>query len=70
MGSSFVLAAGALLALSIVCSTVLVGLDKIDGELYMAAVMSPIVAGLIGAFAAIKGVQSGSQATTDPPPDA
>lgn len=69
MTDRFVLVAGALLALAIICSTVLAGLDKIAGDLYMAAVMSPIVAGLIGAFAAIKGVQSGSEASVNPPPD-
>lgn len=66
----FIVAAAALMALAMLCSTALVALDKIDGELYMAAVMSPIVAGLIGAFAAIKGVQSGSEASISPPPDA
>jgi hypothetical protein len=64
----FVLVAGGLLALAIICATVLAGMDKIEGDLYMAAVMSPIVAGLIGAFAAIKGVQSGSEASVSPPP--
>lgn len=70
MSGPFTYAASALLALAIVCSTALVALDKIAGDLYMAAVLSPIVAGLIGAFAAIKGVQSGSEASVTPPPDA
>lgn len=70
MTSPFIIAAGVLLALAMLCSTALVALDKIAGDLYMAAVVSPIVAGLIGAFAAIKGVQSGSEASVNPPPDA
>ena len=70
MTTSLVKIGGGLLALIILCCTVLVGLDKITGSEYLAAVVAPVVAGLIGAIAGIKGVQVGSEASVSPPPEA
>lgn len=65
-----VLAGSALLALLFICTTVLVAFDKIAGDIYMGVVVGPAIGGLIGAVAGIKGVQSGSEASIDPPPGA
>jgi hypothetical protein len=54
-----------LLITAMLCSTFLVYSGEVAGALYMTAVMSPIVAGVIGAVSAIKGFQSGSAATAD-----
>ena len=59
-----------LVALVVVCAAVLVGIDKIDGTDFMLVVVGPIVGGVIGAVAGAKGFQSGSEATSDPPPSA
>ena len=63
-----VLAVVALLALAVVCATVLVGLGKLDGDVYGAVVLGNVIGGGIGFVAGVKGVQQGSQATTSPPP--
>ena len=61
----------ALLSVVLMCTTFLVYTDDITGELFMAAVASPIVGGLIGFAAGAKGVQQGVQASNAPPsPDA
>lgn len=60
----------ALVALVVVCAAVLVGMDKVAGEDFMLVVVGPVVGGVIGAVAGSKGFQSGSEATTNPPPSA
>lgn len=57
-----------ILALLIVSVSLLVWSGDVEGTLYMAAVISPIVGGLIGFVAGTKGVQQGSAASTNPPP--
>lgn len=52
------------------CATFLVSTGDIDGNTYMAVVVGPLVGGLVGFVAGTKGVQQGSAASTDPPPDA
>lgn len=66
----FTLVLAALVALVVVCSTFLVAVDKVAGGDFMLVVVGPIVGGVIGAIAGIKGVQSGSEATANPPPEA
>lgn len=68
--NAFLIAGSALLAIVIVCATILVGLDKIDGNLFVGVVVGPIIGGLIGGIAGVKGVQSGAQATLSSTPDA
>lgn len=58
-----------LLAILASC-TFLVASDNIDGETFMAVVIGPSVGGLIGFVAGTKGVQQGSAASTNPPPQA
>lgn len=57
-----------LLIAVVVCTTVLVALDKVSGELFMGVIVGPIVGGVIGAVANAKGVQSGAQSVVSPPP--
>lgn len=52
----------------ILCTTVLVGLDKLASDLYVGAIIGPVVGGLIGFVAGTKGVQQGSAASSAPPP--
>lgn len=66
--SPAILSVVGLLALAMICATVLAALDKIDGPLLVAAIFAPIVGGGIGFVAGTKGVQQGSQATATPPP--
>lgn len=70
MTSSLIRVGGLLVGLVIICSFVLVALDKLDGDAFMTGVVVPVVSGLIGAIAGIKGVQVGSEASVSPPPDA
>jgi hypothetical protein len=58
------------LALAVVCATVLVWADKIEGDVYAAVVLGNIIGGGIGFVAGVKGVQQGSEATASPPPGA
>jgi hypothetical protein len=51
------------LSAAVACSTFLVWAGEVTGATYMAAVISPVVAGFIGAISALKGVQSGSEAS-------
>lgn len=60
----------AIIALVIVCVTLLVWDGSVDADLYMGVVVGPIVGGLIGFVAGTKGVQQGSAASSVPPPDA
>lgn len=57
-----------LLVVVVIACAVLVGMDKIDGPLFVGAIVGPIVGGSIGYAAGTKGVQQGSQASTTPPP--
>lgn len=66
--SPALLAVVALLAVAVVCATILVAIDKLDGNVYAAVVLGNIVGGGIGFVAGTKGVQQGSQASTTPPP--
>ena len=59
-----------LLTVALVAVSLLVWNGSIDGDTYMAAVIGPIVGGLIGFVAGTKGVQQGSAATSSPPPQA
>ena len=68
--SPALLAVVALLAVAVVCSTVLVATGDLDGNVYAAVVLGNIVGGGIGFVAGTKGVQQGSQASTTPPPSA
>lgn len=68
--SPALLAVVGLLAIAVVCATLLVALDKLDGNVYAAVVLGNIVGGGIGFVAGTKGVQQGSQASTTPPPSA
>lgn len=54
----------------IVCTTILVGFDKLASDLYVGAIIGPVVGGLIGFVAGTKGVQQGSAASSVPPPSA
>lgn len=65
-----IIVAGLTLLTIIICTTALVGLDKMSAELYMAVVIGPSVAGLIAYISHSKGVQQGSEATVSPPPSA
>lgn len=56
------------LVVIIICTTVLVGFDKLASDLYVGAIIGPVVGGLIGFVAGTKGVQQGSAASTAPPP--
>lgn len=56
------------LVVIIICCTVLVGFDKLASDLYVGAIIGPVVGGLIGFVAGTKGVQQGSAASTAPPP--
>lgn len=58
----------AIIALVIICVTLLVWDGSIEGTLYMGVVVGPIVGGLIGYVAGTKGVQQGSAASSSPPP--
>lgn len=69
MTSSLIRIGGALVGLALICTTALVALDKVSGSEYMTGVIVPLVSGLIGAIAGIKGVQVGSETTISPPPD-
>lgn len=60
----------ALIAIVIVAVSLLVWDGSIAGDLYMGVVVGPIVGGLIGFVAGTKGVQQGSAATSNPPPEA
>lgn len=60
----------AVLVVIIVCATVLVAIDNLASDLYIGAVVAPVVGGLIGFVAGTKGVQQGSEATSSPPPQA
>jgi hypothetical protein len=60
--------AGFLIALVIICTTVLVGIDKVNADLFMGVVVGPVIGGVVGIFGTLKGVQSGSEATATPPP--
>jgi hypothetical protein len=64
------LAGTVLIALVIVACAVLVGLDKLDGDLFMGVVIGPVVGGVVGVVGSAQGARSGSQATIDPPPSA
>lgn len=69
MNTNIVMAGLALLSV-IICTTVLVAFDKLDSTLYMSVVIGPAVAGLIAYISHSKGVQQGSEASINPPPDA
>lgn len=60
----------AIIALIIVCVSLLVWSGEVDADLYMGVVVGPVVGGLIGFVAGTKGVQQGSAASTIPPPEA
>lgn len=62
--------AGAALLTIIICTTVLVGLDKLAADLYTGVVIGPAVGGLIAYISHSKGVAQGSEATATPPADA
>lgn len=64
--------AGAFVTLLVVVVAVslLVWDGSIEGSLYMGVVVGPIVGGIIGFVAGTKGVQQGSAATSNPPPQA
>jgi hypothetical protein len=64
------LAGTVLIALVIVACAVLVGLDKLDGDLFMGVVIGPVVGGVVGVVGSAQAARSGSQATIDPPPSA
>lgn len=68
MPGSFTAWLVALVALVVIASAVLVGLDKVEGADFMLVVVGPIVGGVIGAVAGAKGVSQGSSASTNPPP--
>lgn len=63
---------GALVILftALVAVSLLVWDGSIAGDLYMGVVIGPIVGGIIGFVAGTKGVQQGSAASTNPPPQA
>jgi hypothetical protein len=65
-----VIGAFATLLVTIVAVSLLVWDGSIGGDLYMAAVIGPTVGGIVGFVAGTKGVQQGSQATSNPPPNA
>jgi hypothetical protein len=62
--------AGVTLLTIIICTTVLVALDKLNADLYTGVVIGPAVGGLIAYISHSKGVAQGTEATTDPPADA
>jgi hypothetical protein len=68
--NTVILGALVVLVIVIVAVSLLVWDGSIEGSLYMAAVISPIVGGIIGFVAGTKGVQQGSAATASPPPGA
>lgn len=65
MIGSFVLLIAVLAA-----TTFLVSSGDIAGDTFMAVVIGPVVGGTIGFVAGTKGVQQGSAASTNPPPQA
>lgn len=65
-----VLAAVALIGVIIVCATVLVALDEVSGELFVGAIVAPLIGAAVTFVAGVKGVQQGSQSSTNPPPGA
>lgn len=68
--SSALYAVIGLLAVALVACTVLVALDKLDGDVFVGVVIGPVIGGGIAFVAGTKGVQQGSQASTSPPPTA
>lgn len=60
----------AVIVVIVICTTVLVGMDKLASDLYVGAILGPVVGGLIGFVAGTKGVQQGSAASSSPPPGA
>ena len=58
----------AVIVVIVICATVLVALDSLASDLYVGAIVAPVVGGLIGFVAGTKGVQQGSAASTAPPP--
>lgn len=68
--SNAIIGAFVLLLALLGCATFLVATGDIDGNTYMAVVVGPLVGGLVGFVAGTKGVQQGSDATANPPPDA
>ena len=55
---------------ALIAVSLLVWDGSIAGDLYMGVVIGPIVGGIIGFVAGTKGVQQGSAASTNPPPQA
>lgn len=70
MNQAALLAVVGLLAVAVLCATLLVALGELDGDVYAAVVLGNIIGGGIGFVAGTKGVQQGSQATANPPPEA
>lgn len=70
MQNSAIIGAFLLLLAILAATTFLVSTGDIDGETFMAVVIGPAVGGLIGFVAGTKGVQQGSAASSNPPPNA
>lgn len=64
------LAAIALIGLIIACCTLLVALNELSGDLFVGAVVGPLIGAAVTFVAGVKGVQQGSQSTSNPPPTA
>ena len=69
-GNATILGTIALIAVVVVCCAALVYGDKLDGTLFVGVVVGPVITGGVAVIAGVKGVQQGSQATSNPPPQA